>query len=275
MCSTHIHLKNLQESIWVRLKRFVLDIIHPMFFALFYNFHWTCFTSKNLVTSWNCTWVQVWRGYLQAMTPNAFFWENFSLYAHWIPKVRSSKLLCLLRRPFTRLTNKIKSFHCMTCGLDFLWEFVRPLQRLQNYVFQCHISFLKICFRTSFSSFRTSFSTLFHFVSRDVTGQAVESCTVLSPAPHPGPWQDCELVQLSHCPRTMKELLSLSHSQLEHYFCPNLYGRAPRGPMGVKKSHFFFHKWNCFPFALRLPSKCRNCKKLSKLKKNHQKTLFS
>ena len=38
---------------------------------------------------------------------------------------------------------------------------------------------------------------------------------------------------------------------------------------------FFFHKWNCFSFALRLPSKCRNCKKLSKLKKNHQKTLFS
>ena len=79
LSSTHIHLKNLQESIWVRLKRFVLDIIHPMFFALFYNFHWTCFTSKNLVTSWNCTWVQVWRGYLQAMTPNAFFFGRISV----------------------------------------------------------------------------------------------------------------------------------------------------------------------------------------------------
>ena len=49
----------------------------------------------------------------------------------------------------------------------------------------------------------------------------------------------------------------------------------PQGSQGCQKIRFFFHKWNCFPFALRLPSKCRNCKKLSKLKKNHQKTLFS
>ena len=49
------------------------------------------------------------------------------------------------------------------------------------------------------------------------------------------------------------------------------YWSAPRGPRGVKKSHFFFYKWKCFPFALRLPSNCTNCKKLSKLKKNHQK----
>jgi hypothetical protein len=33
-----------------------------------------------------------------------------------------------------------------------------------------------------------------------------------------------------------------AHSRFGHYFCSNLYGRAPRGPRGVKKSFFFFYK---------------------------------
>ena len=32
------------------------------------------------------------------------------------------------------------------------------------------------------------------------------------------------------------------NSRFRHYFCSNLYGSAPRGPRGVKKSEFFFHK---------------------------------
>ena len=32
-----------------------------------------------------------------------------------------------------------------------------------------------------------------------------------------------------------------SHSWFGHYFCSNLYGCAPRGPRGVKKSEFFLH----------------------------------
>ena len=32
-----------------------------------------------------------------------------------------------------------------------------------------------------------------------------------------------------------------AHSQMWHYFYPNLYGRAPRSPRGVKKSDFFFY----------------------------------
>ena len=35
---------------------------------------------------------------------------------------------------------------------------------------------------------------------------------------------------------------SATHSRFRHYFCSNLYGSAPRGPRGVKKSEFFFHK---------------------------------
>jgi hypothetical protein len=33
-----------------------------------------------------------------------------------------------------------------------------------------------------------------------------------------------------------------THSQFGHYFYSNLYGCTPRGPRGVKKSEFFFHK---------------------------------
>ena len=41
------------------------------------------------------------------------------------------------------------------------------------------------------------------------------------------------------------------------------YWSAPRGPRGVRKSHFFFHKGKCFPFALRLPPKDTNSRKPS------------
>jgi hypothetical protein len=43
--------------------------------------------------------------------------------------------------------------------------------------------------------------------------------------------------------------------------------RAPRGPMGVKKSHFLFYKWNWFPFTLRLTPKDTNFKNLKKCQK--------
>ena len=38
---------------------------------------------------------------------------------------------------------------------------------------------------------------------------------------------------------------STSNSRFGHYFCSNLYGRAPMGPLGVKKSEFLFYTQNC------------------------------
>ena len=35
----------------------------------------------------------------------------------------------------------------------------------------------------------------------------------------------------------------------------------PQGSQGCQKITFFFHKWKCFPFALRLPPKDTNSKK--------------
>ena len=32
------------------------------------------------------------------------------------------------------------------------------------------------------------------------------------------------------------------HSRFGHYFCSNLYGRAPRGPRGVKNQFFFTNR---------------------------------
>ena len=66
-----------------------------------------------------------------------------------------------------------------------------------------------------------------------------------------------------------------THSRFRHYFCSNLYGRAPRGPRGVIKSDFFFQKWKCWVFALRLPQKGTNFEKPSRLEKNVKKYLFS
>ena len=47
---------------------------------------------------------------------------------------------------------------------------------------------------------------------------------------------------------------ALYHSQMQHYFSPNLYGRAPRGPMGVKKSHFF-SQMKLFSFCAKIALK--------------------
>ena len=56
-----------------------------------------------------------------------------------------------------------------------------------------------------------------------------------------------------------------------HYFCSNLYGRAPGVP-GVSKNQIFFLQMNLLSFfALRLPQKGTNFEKSSKLKKNCQK----
>ena len=44
------------------------------------------------------------------------------------------------------------------------------------------------------------------------------------------------------CECTSQRKTSLSHSRFGHYFCSNLYGHAPRGPRGVKKSDLFFYK---------------------------------
>ena len=53
------------------------------------------------------------------------------------------------------------------------------------------------------------------------------------------------------------------------------YWSTPRGPRGVKKSHFFFYIWNCSPFALRLPPRGINFKNRKNWRKNVKKTLFS
>ena len=55
----------------------------------------------------------------------------------------------------------------------------------------------------------------------------------------------------------------MPHSRFGHYFCINLYGRAPRGPRGVKKSEFFFT--NKTVEFLR-----QNCPKKAQTSKNHQ-----
>ena len=82
------------------------------------------------------------------------------------------------------------------------------------------------CFRTSFSCFRTSFSALSHFVPCPVPARPV-------------PWQDFELVLLSICPGTMKELLSRCpeklhyHVPLETLFC-----------IGLQSKHVLVHRVN-------------------------------
>ena len=53
------------------------------------------------------------------------------------------------------------------------------------------------------------------------------------------------------------------------------YWRAPRGPRGVKNHILFFLKWNCFPFALRLPLKDTNFKNYQNWRKNVKKNPVS
>jgi hypothetical protein len=47
---------------------------------------------------------------------------------------------------------------------------------------------------------------------------------------------------------------------------------CPQGSQGCQKITFFFHKWNCFPFALRLPPKDTNYKNHQNWIKNVKKT---
>ena len=60
-----------------------------------------------------------------------------------------------------------------------------------------------------------------------------------------------------------------THSRFAHYFCSNLYGRAPRGPRGVKKSDFLQIK--LLSFCAKIAPKRHKLQKLSKLKKKCQK----
>ena len=64
-----------------------------------------------------------------------------------------------------------------------------------------------------------------------------------------------------------------THSRFGHYFCSNLYGSAPRGPRGVKKSDFFFSQMKLFSFCAKIAPKRHKLQKSSKLKKKCQKTL--
>jgi hypothetical protein len=55
-----------------------------------------------------------------------------------------------------------------------------------------------------------------------------------------------------------------------HYFCSNLYGRAPRGPRGVEKSDFFF-QIKLLSFSARIAPKRHKIRKIIKIEKKCQK----
>ena len=57
-----------------------------------------------------------------------------------------------------------------------------------------------------------------------------------------GPWQQKSCAMLKQWQRYGAGICVtiISNSRFGHYFCSNLYGSAPRGPRGVKKSDFFF-----------------------------------
>ena len=87
------------------------------------------------------------------------------------------------------------------------------------------------------------------------------------------------LVRFSHNSTTPWEhkILTIwgppTHSRFGHYFCSNLYGSAPRGPRGVKKSDFFFSQMKLFSFCAKIAPKRHKLQKSSKLKKKCQKNL--
>ena len=66
----------------------------------------------------------------------------------------------------------------------------------------------------------------------------------------------------------------ISHSRFGHNFCSNLYGCAPRGPRGVKKSEFFL-QIKLLSFCARIAPKRQKLRKIVKIEKKCQKTLFS
>ena len=64
-------------------------------------------------------------------------------------------------------------------------------------------------------------------------------------------------------------------SRFGHYFCSNLYGCAPRGPRGVKKSDFFL-QIKLLSSCVKIAPKSHKLQKIVKIeKKKCQKTLFS
>ena len=79
--------------------------------------------------------------------------------------------------------------------------------QISRFTTSCLVYNILFCFRTSFSCFRRSSSALSRFVPWDKTGQLSK------------PWHNFELVQLSLCPGTMNEFLSLCPKKLH---CPAL-----------------------------------------------------
>ena len=74
---------------------------------------------------------------------------------------------------------------------------------------------------------------------------------------------------------TLVDIL-VSHSRFGRYFCSNLYGRAPRGPRGVKKSDFFYNL-KLLSFCTRIAQKrhgspkaqtSKNCQNWKNMLKN-------
>ena len=60
---------------------------------------------------------------------------------------------------------------------------------------------------------------------------------------------------------------AVSHSRFRHYFCSNLYGSAPRGPRGVKKSDFFFSQIKLLSFCANIAPKRHKLRKTIKIEK--------
>ena len=61
-----------------------------------------------------------------------------------------------------------------------------------------------------------------------------------------------------------------THSRFGHYFCSNLYGRAPRGPRGVKISDFFL-QIKLLSFCTRMAPKTQKLRNIVKIEKKCQK----
>jgi hypothetical protein len=66
--------------------------------------------------------------------------------------------------------------------------------------------------------------------------------------------------------------ISAPHSRFGHYFCSNLYGRAPRGPRGVKKSEFFL-QIKLLSFCARIAPKRHKLQKIVKIEQKCLKNL--
>ena len=72
---------------------------------------------------------------------------------------------------------------------------------------------------------------------------------------------------LDKFPRNLRDnqlCVSHTHSRFGHYFYSNLYGRAPRGPRGVKKSDLFFLQIKLLSSCAKIAPKRHKLRKLSK-----------